>query len=65
VAATFQLHSGDAEIGWMLAVVVDYRNVIQKQPGAVVRQQGECITTGFINPETTVVVDREPFEARR
>jgi hypothetical protein len=65
VAAALQLHSGYSKIGWVLAVVVDYGSVVEKQSGAIVREQSECITAGIGNPEATAIVDGEPFKTLR
>src|SRR5580658_3028299 len=62
VATTLKLHRRDAEIGWVLAVIVDNRDVVQKKSGAIVREQSEYITAGMGNPEAAGVIDGEPFE---
>ena len=65
VTSALQLHGGNAQIGWMLAILVDDGRVVQKEPGAVVGNQREGIAARFVDPKPTVVIDRKPFEAVR
>lgn len=58
-----ELDRRDAEIRRMLTVIVDNGRVVQKQTGAIIRQQSERISAGIGDPEVTRVVDGKPFKA--
>src|SRR5205085_2126280 len=46
----------------MQAVAIDDDLVIDVELGAVVGHQEEIVLPGFLNPESALVVDGEPFE---
>src|ERR1700721_2187448 len=56
-----QFHGAGLLLGWMQTVVVDDHLIVDVELGAVVRQKRERVQARIGDPESTHVVDGEPF----